>query len=74
MKGKVATIAQELHAECDRSREELERLLELLAAQQRLIAIHAKGSARTPQQGETAEAQIVLAAQQRVRRYGRDQN
>jgi len=62
----MATIKQELQATHDKFHQELDQLLELLAAQQRLVARKAGKSAAVLQQGETAEAQAVLAALRRA--------
>ncbi len=61
---------RELHPERDKFYKELDRLLQLLAAQQRLVASQARKSAPV-RLDETAEAQFVLAAQQRVKRRAR---
>ncbi len=63
----MATIMQQLRATPDKFHKELERLLALLAAQRRLVDSQAMKSMQVLQQGETAEAQIVLAAQQRLK-------
>jgi hypothetical protein len=57
----------ERRAERDKFHKELDRLLEQLAAQRRLVASQARKPAAAPR-GETAEAQFVFAAQQRVKR------
>ena len=57
----------ERRAERDKFHKELDRLLEQLATQRRLIASQASKPAPVAL-GETAEAQFVLAAQQRVKR------
>jgi hypothetical protein len=62
----MATIKQELEAAHDKFHHELDQLLELLAAQQRLVERKAGKSASVLQQGEMAEAQAVLAALKRV--------
>jgi hypothetical protein len=58
---------QKLHAELDKFHKELRRLLELLAAQRQLVESQARKSAPVLQLGETAEAQLVLRAQQLLR-------
>jgi hypothetical protein len=68
LKGEMATIMQELHAAPDKFHRELERLLELLAAQRRFVDSQVGRSTRgVLQHGEMAEAQVVLAAQQRLK-------
>jgi hypothetical protein len=62
----MATIKQELQAAHDKFYQELDQLLELLAAQQRLVGRKTGKSESVLQQGETAEAQAVLAALKRV--------
>jgi hypothetical protein len=62
----MATIKQELQAAHDKFHHELDQLLELLAAQQRLVGRKAGKSASLLQQGETADAQTVLAALKRM--------
>jgi hypothetical protein len=59
---------QELEAGHDQFRKELHRLLQVLAAQRRLIAREARNLA-SPTTGpdETTEAQLVFAAQQRLK-------
>jgi len=66
--GEMATIMQKQHAQRDKFHKELDRLLELLAAQRRLVESQARKSAPVLQRGETAEAQFVLAAQRRTNR------
>jgi hypothetical protein len=58
---------QERQAEPDKFHRELQRLLEQLAAERRLVESQAR---QWPPilQGEAAEARFVLAAQQRVKR------
>jgi hypothetical protein len=58
---------QKLGAPPDKLQKELERLLKLLAVQRRLFDSDAKKSTAVLQQGETAEAQAVLAAQRRLK-------
>jgi hypothetical protein len=64
-------IDQELHAARAKFEKELDCLLELLAARRRLCETQARKPDAVLQQGETAEADAVLAALQRVgrRRY-----
>jgi hypothetical protein len=57
----------ERRAERDKFHKELDRLLEQLVAQRRLVASQVRKPAPGPR-GETAEAQFVLAAQKRVKR------
>lgn len=63
---KMATIKQELQAAHEKFHQELDQLLELLAAQRRLVREKAGKPAAVLQQGETAEAQAVLAALRRA--------
>jgi hypothetical protein len=58
---------RDLHAERDKYHRELDRLLQILAAQRRLVERQARKSAPALR-SETAEAQFVLAAQQRAKR------
>jgi hypothetical protein len=58
---------QELDAGYESFHRELHRLLALLAEQRRAIARELKSQSVTIEQDETAEAQLVLAAQQRLR-------
>lgn len=67
--GEIATIKQQLQAERDDARKLRDRLLEFLAAQKRLLEAPTGNVTETLQRGETAEAQAVFAAQQRVERH-----
>lgn len=58
---------QERDAAHDPFHRELQRLLALLAAQRRVIARELKVRPATIERDETAEARLVLAAQQRSR-------
>ena len=58
---------QKLHAELDKFHKELRRLLELLAAQRQLVESQARKTVPVLQLGETAEALVVLRAQQLLR-------
>src|ERR1700733_10167543 len=62
----MTTVNQNLQLERDKFHKELDRLLKLLAAQQRLGGTGTGNSRPRLQRGETAEAQAVLAAQQRL--------
>jgi len=62
----LALIKQELRATRDEDRKELNRLLDLLAAQKRLTKDRAKNSNLLLERGEMAEAYAVLGAQRRV--------
>lgn len=64
----LALIKQELRATRDDDRKELNRLLDLLAAQERLTKHQAKNSNLLLERGEMAEAHAVLGAQRRVER------
>jgi hypothetical protein len=68
MKSEMAMIKGELQAAQDNFHKELDRLLELLAARQRLIEAQFGKLPPALEQGETAEAQAVLAALERVER------
>jgi len=68
LKAELALIKQELRAARDDDRKELNRLLDLHAAQERLTEGRAKNSTLLLAQGEMAEAQAVLGAQRRVER------
>src|SRR5665213_1064482 len=70
MKSEMAMIKGELQAAQDNFHKELDRLLELLAARQRLIEAQLGKLPSALEQGETAEAQAVLAALERVERRG----
>jgi hypothetical protein len=61
----MAMVIQTLRATPDKFHKELEPLLERLAAQQHLVDSQAKKSTAILKPGETAEAQVVMAAQQR---------
>jgi hypothetical protein len=63
---KMTTVNQKPQLDHDRYYKELQRLLKQLAAQQGLVGTGTGNSARGLQRGETAEAQVVLAAQQRL--------
>jgi hypothetical protein len=63
----MTMVIQTLRASPDKFHKELERLLELLAAQQRLVDSQAKKSTTILQPGEMAEAQMVMAVQQRLK-------
>lgn len=67
LRGWIVRIDQELHAAREKFDKELDRLLELLAARQRPGKSEARKSGPVLQQGETAEALAVLAAQLRLR-------
>jgi hypothetical protein len=62
-KRKMMTVNQEIEAARIKFHKELDRLLGLLAAQQRIVENQPKRSAKT----ETARAEAVLAAQQRLK-------
>ncbi len=61
----LATIKLELQAEREQSRKERDRLLEFLGVQKRLLESSGTSTSAL-QRGEMAEAQAVLAAQQRI--------
>lgn len=62
----IRTVNQEFQPERDKFHMELERLLRRLAAQRRLLEIRTRNPAPELRCSETAEAQAVLAAQQRL--------
>jgi hypothetical protein len=62
----MTTVNQDMQLKRDKFHEELDRLLKLLAAQQRLSGTSTGNSTPGLQRGETAEAQAVLAAYQRL--------
>ena len=68
----LATMKKELQAEHEQTRKERDRLLEFLGVQKRLLETSEtstslqRGETSPLQRGEMAEAQAVLAAQQRV--------
>lgn len=66
----MAPIIEEPKAGRDRLHKELDQLLELLAAQRRNVQAEVRKSKPVIQKGDTAEAQFVLAAQQRLKRGG----
>jgi hypothetical protein len=66
MKGEMAMIKEEVQAAHDNFHKELDRLLELLVARQRLIDAQLGKLPPVLEQGETAEAQAVLAALERA--------
>jgi hypothetical protein len=70
LRGFTVRIDPELHAARAKFDTELDRLLELLAARHRPGDIRARKSDAILQQGETAEADAVLAALHRVGRRG----
>lgn len=61
-------VMQERRAEGDKFHRELDRLLAVLAAQRRRVESEARRPALVIPLGETAEAQVVLAAQLRFKR------
>jgi CRISPR/Cas system-associated protein Csm6 len=63
----MAMVMETLRATPDKFHRELETLLELLAAQERLVDSQVKKSMAILQPGETAEAQVVMAVQQRLK-------
>ncbi len=66
LKAELATAKEEFCDARDDARRERDRLLDLLAAQQRIIESRIGKSTLVPRQGEMTEAEAVLAAQQRV--------
>ena len=62
----MKTVNQEFQPERDKFHMELERLLRGLAAERRLLEVRTRNPALELRCGETAEAQAVLAAQQRL--------
>src|SRR5271170_1744956 len=63
LKTELATIKHELHAARDDDRKELDRLIELFSAYQRLAKSQAGKSALVFQRAETPEVQTELAVQ-----------
>jgi transposase-like protein len=66
LKTELATVKAEFRDARDDARRERDRLLELLAAQQRVIEDRVGMSMLVPQPAEMTEAEAVLAAQRRV--------
>ncbi len=71
LKAVVATIKHELHAGRDDDRKELDQLIELFSAYQRLAKSQAGEPALVFPQGETPKVQAVLAAQHQVDCYAK---
>jgi hypothetical protein len=66
LKSELAAVKVEFQDARDDARRERDRLLDLLAAQQRVVEGRVGRSMLIPQPGEMTEAEAVLAAQQRV--------
>ena len=72
--GAGAEAMRKLQPEHDQFHRELDRLLQVLAAQRRLMARETLNSAPlATDRGETTEAQLVFAAQQRLKFRSRHQ-
>jgi len=71
LKVELATVKEEFRDARDDARRERDRLLDLLAAQQRVVESRGGGSTTlVPQRSEMTEAEAVLVAQQRVESQG----
>jgi hypothetical protein len=70
LKVELATAKEELRDARDDARGERDRLLDLLAAQQRIVEGRIGKSTLVPHQSEMTEAEAVLAARQRLESEG----